>query len=238
MPPAMTILFLRPTMPLRRGTALVILLAALALGLTACGGSGDRTDVSEIPTATLPAELPEPIIVGPPVPGGGGRTYTIQAGDTLSAVAEQFNVSVEEIMEANGIEDPTRLEVGQVLVIPGAVPTGPFPTPASPEDTPTPPPDGLTPGPGENTYVVQSGDNASDIADRFGITLEELAAANGTTVDGLRALEVDQVLTIPAGASAPSPEATEAPAPEPTETPVPEPTEPPPPVETETAPPP
>jgi len=235
----MTIRFVRPSVRLRRGPALIALVAALALGLAACGGSGDQTDVSEVPTATLPAELPEPIIVGPPVPGGGGRTYTIQEGDTLSAVAEQFDVSVEELMEANGIEDPTRLEVGQVLVIPGAAPSGPFPTPASPEATPTLPPGEPAPGAGENTYEVQSGDNASVIADRFGITMEELAAVNGVTIDELRSLEVGQVLIIPEGAAAPLPEPAEEPEPEPTETPVPEPTEPPPPpVETETAPPP
>ena len=201
------------------------LVAALALGLAACGGSGDRVDLSKVPTATLPAELPEPIIVGAPVPGGGGRTYTIEAGDTLSAVAEQFDVSVEALMEANEIEDPTRLEVGQVLVIPGAAPSGPFPTPVSPEATPTLRPGGLTPGPEESTYVVQSGDNASAIAERFGITLEELAAVNGVTIDELRALEVGQVLVIPEGAAEPPPEPAEEPVPEPTEEPVAEPTE-------------
>ncbi len=225
----------------------MILVAALALGLGACGGGGDRTELSEIPTATLPAELPEPIIVGAPVQGGGGRTYTIQEGDTLSGVAEQFEVTVEEIMEANGIEDPTRLEVGQVLVIPGVASTGPFPTPVAAEETPTVPSGETPPVAGENTYVVESGDNASSIADRFGVTLEELAAANGTTVDGLRSLEVGQELIIPEGAAAPppepveelEPEPTEAPAPEPTEPPAPEPTEAPAlPEESETAPPP
>ena len=45
--------------------------------------------------------------------------------------------------------------------------------------------------------MVQSGDNANDIALRFGVTVEELAAANDTTVDNLRSLEVGQVLIIP-----------------------------------------
>lgn len=116
-----------------------------------------------------------------------------------------------------------------MLVIPGTAPSGPFPTPVSPEATPTLHPGGLTPGPGESTYVVQSGDNASAIAERFGITLEELAAVNGVTIDELRALEVGQVLVIPEGAAEPPPEPTEEPVAEPTEEPVPEPTEEPPP---------
>jgi LysM repeat protein len=221
----MRLLFVQPTVRLRGGLALVMLVAALALGLAACGGSGDRVDIGKVPTATLPAELPEPTIVGAPVPGGGGRTYTVESGDTLSAVAEQFDVTVEALMEANEIEDPSSLEVGQVLVIPGAATSGPFPTPVPGEATPTPRPSELAPGQGESTYVVESGDNASAIAERFGITLEELAAANGTTIDGLRSLEVGQVLIIPAGAAEPLPEPTEEPVAEPTEEPVAEPTE-------------
>ncbi|GAG47541.1 unnamed protein product, partial [marine sediment metagenome] len=76
--------------------------------------------------------------------------------------------------------------------------------------------------------------NASVIAERFGITLEELAAVNGVTTDELRALEVGQVLIISADAGAPLPAPEETPVPAPTEVPVPEPTEmpSPPPVET------
>ena len=61
---------------------------------------------------------------------------------------------------------------------------------------------------------MQSGDNANDIALRFGVTVEELAAANHTTVDDLRSLEVGQVLIIPAPSSTPAPEATESPPPD------------------------
>lgn len=214
MPPVSHVVGMRPGFCL----ALVALTAALALAVVACGGSGGF-DPRKVPTATLPAELPEPIIVsGTTVAGGGGRTYTAEAGDTLSAIADQFGVTVEELMEANGITDPTSLEIGQVLVIPGQPPVGPFPTPGFP--TPSPPAGGRTPAPGQTTYVVQSGDNASDIADRFGITVEALAAANGTTVTGLRSLEVGQVLVIPAGAATPAPPPTEPPAPTDTPPPV------------------
>ncbi len=44
--------------------------------------------------------------------------YKVQPGDTLSEIAERFNVSVEALMEANGITDPDELYVGQVLRIP------------------------------------------------------------------------------------------------------------------------
>jgi LysM repeat protein len=52
-----------------------------------------------------------------------------------------------------------------------------------------------TPGASSGTeeYEVQSGDNASDIAARFGITVDELAEANDLTIDELRTLFVGQV---------------------------------------------
>ena len=52
-------------------------------------------------------------------------------------------------------------------------------------------------GTGSQTYVVQAGDTAYGIALQFDITLEELAAANGTTVDGLTGLFVGDELIIP-----------------------------------------
>ncbi|GEM_PF-4205065 len=45
-------------------------------------------------------------------------THTVQAGDTLAKIAAEFGVTVEEIAEANDIEDPSLINVGQVLVIP------------------------------------------------------------------------------------------------------------------------
>jgi LysM repeat protein len=70
------------------------------------------------PTAT---SVPE----GTPSPQGTGEpetiTYVVQVGDTLTEIAERFNVSVAAIMEANDIADPDSLSEGQELVIPGPV---------------------------------------------------------------------------------------------------------------------
>jgi LysM repeat protein len=44
--------------------------------------------------------------------------YIVQEGDYPSSIAEQFGISAEELMEANGITDPTSLMVGQELIIP------------------------------------------------------------------------------------------------------------------------
>jgi nucleoid-associated protein YgaU len=51
-----------------------------------------------------------------------GITYTVKAGDTLSQIAKDFGVTVEALVEANGIKDPSLIRVGEVLIIPPAKP--------------------------------------------------------------------------------------------------------------------
>lgn len=53
-----------------------------------------------------------------PTPTPTPRIYVVQSGDTLSAIALQFNVSVEALAARNGIEDPRALRAGQKLIIP------------------------------------------------------------------------------------------------------------------------
>jgi murein DD-endopeptidase MepM/ murein hydrolase activator NlpD len=50
---------------------------------------------------------------------GGGPTYIVQPGDTLSSIAARFDISLDELMNANDIGDPNLVGVGQELVIPG-----------------------------------------------------------------------------------------------------------------------
>ena len=219
-------------------TAAALSLLSLALLAAACGGgktsSFSRVDPGKIPTATIPANLPEPqMIEGMPTRtvAPSGDTYTVESGDSLYAIAEKLGTTVDELMALNDLTS-NDLSVGQVLRVPGGESrTDASPTPEeeratptreateSPEETETPAAR-ATPREGQTEYVVQSGDNANDIALRFGITVEELAAANNTTVDNLRSLEVGQVLIIPPPSSTPAPEATESPpAEEPTPAP-------------------
>lgn len=46
--------------------------------------------------------------------------YVVRRGDTLSAIARAYGVSVQGIVEANGIPDPNLIRVGRRLTIPGA----------------------------------------------------------------------------------------------------------------------
>jgi LysM repeat protein len=192
-----------------------------ALLVTACGGGGGGTggppSPGKIPTATALAVLPEPTILsgGTPVTGGGsGDTYVVESGDTLMTIADKLGVSVEDLISLNKLADPSHLEVDQVLKMPPR--SGAQPTPL-PGGQPTAQATRAAPAGGE-TYEVQAGDNASDIAARFGITIQELAEANNMTIDELRTLFVGQVLTVPQFTGR-TPVPTSTSEPEPTEAP-------------------
>jgi LysM repeat protein len=58
-----------------------------------------------------------------PIEGGTGATtptttHIVQAGETLGVIARQYDVTIASIIQANSLTDPTRLSVGQELIIP------------------------------------------------------------------------------------------------------------------------
>ncbi len=188
-------------------------LSCLTLAIAACGGGGEpktaAPDLANVPTATMPAELPTPFSVGggAAVLPGGGNSYAIRSGDTLADVAERFGISLEDLLAANPDINPATLHVGDVIALPqGTDPAAPEPTeePAA-EDTPTPEAEPTEPLPTNTpsslgqTYTVQSGDIPVTIAEKFGITVEELLAAN-PGIDATN-LQIGQVLVIPAAAA-------------------------------------
>jgi LysM repeat protein len=101
-------------------------------------GPGGATPAPTAPPTTAP-----PTSTPPP---SSGTRYTVQSGDTLSAIARRFGVTVQAIMAANGLTNPNLIFVGQVLIIPGTGGTSPTPTPTAtataPPGTATPPPSG------------------------------------------------------------------------------------------------
>lgn len=200
------------------GVALMFIAVALTVACGSGGGGEEPSVLGDIPTATPPAVLPDVVIVGQtdlPVPGA---SYTVAEGDTLLAIADRFGTTVEAIIAANDIADPTALFIGQVLIIPGIDPddsvVAPTDEPASEPDiqptdepaaTDTPAPE-QTPAPVEGEiYIVQEGDIPVDIAERFGITAEELMEANGITDP--TSLFIGQELIIPSPSPDPAPEA-------------------------------
>jgi len=91
----------------------------------------------------------------------------------LSLIAAEFGVTVEAIMELNGLTDYT-IQVGQELLIPMES-SGSTPAPGE-----TPSPEG-TEQPDMTTYVVQVRDNLTEIAERFNVSVEAIMEANDIT---------------------------------------------------------
>jgi len=50
-----------------------------------------------------------------------GPLYQVRAGDTLYSISQQFGGSVESLQKLNGIENPSLLSIGQILLLPGYV---------------------------------------------------------------------------------------------------------------------
>ena len=53
----------------------------------------------------------------PQIPGSNYETYTVKAGDTLSGIAAMYGTTYQELAALNGISDPNKIYVGQVLKI-------------------------------------------------------------------------------------------------------------------------
>lgn len=101
------------------------------------------------------------------------NTYVVKSGDTLWSIARNNGISVDELKRINGLTSNS-LSIGQVLKLK--------------EVTTTP----STPITGE-TYTVKSGDTLYGIANRFGLTVNELKQMNNLTTN---TLSVGQVLKV------------------------------------------
>lgn len=101
------------------------------------------------------------------------RTYTVQSGDTLSAIAMLLDVSIEELMQANGLTDAHQLAIGQVLQIPMKVTTVGPPAVLIPDSE-------LVYGPGYSNFDVAA--ETSQLPGWFNDYSELMA--NGETLTG------------------------------------------------------
>lgn len=137
---------------------------------------------SAVPTPVAPPE-PTPI---PPV--ASTQEHVVQRGESFSTIAPKYNVTVRAIQAANPTVNPTRLQIGQKLVIPPPAATGgngvAAPAPAT----------------GEQIYTVKAGDNLTKIATAHGTTVNAIRRANNLVTDQIK---VGDKLKIPAASATP-----------------------------------
>jgi LysM repeat protein len=134
-----------------------------------------------------------------PTPSPTPHIYSIKRGDTLSAIAKEFDTTVEILMDINGIQDATNLHVGTKVII-------------------VQPPD-FWAAMAYETYEVEEGDTLIGISGKFNVTVADLRQANDLEGKVLRA---GMEIKIPVGTATPTPTLT----PTPTHTPTPGPARP------------
>ncbi|MGB9739429.1 LysM peptidoglycan-binding domain-containing protein [Chloroflexus sp.] len=115
-----------------------LLIVSMSMGLTACFPEPPPhnlptlpvvLDITPAPTIDLDATATVYASLSRPTPTVAAL-YVVQAGDTLSTIAERFGVTVDELVAANNLTDPNFLQPGQTLLIPSLIGTPqPIPTP-------------------------------------------------------------------------------------------------------------
>ena len=101
-------------------------------------------------------------------PSGLAVTYTVRPGDTLSAIARRYNLSVNQLVAWNKLDNPNHLSVGQTLVLNLRTDAK---TSAKPQKA------------SWSTYTVKAGDTLYHIARQHGTSVANLKALNGLTSD-------------------------------------------------------
>ncbi|GEL78289.1 LysM peptidoglycan-binding domain-containing protein [Tenuibacillus multivorans] len=79
--------------------------------------------------------------------------HVVQQGDSIFSIANQYQTSIDQIVQVNALDQPEDLVIGQSLVIP------------------------------TNTYTVQSGDSLYQISQLLGVSQQELANYNNINVN-------------------------------------------------------
>lgn len=101
------------------------------------------------------------------------NTYTVKSGDSLWKIANQYGVTVNELKSLNDLTSDI-LSIGQVLKIPSS---------SSSNNS-------------GSTYTVKAGDSLWNIANQYGITVDELKNLNNLTSN---TLSIGQTLKVPSG---------------------------------------
>jgi LysM repeat protein len=144
------------------------------------------------PTIQVITVTPSPVVASTPLPVATPvppidptiitQPYVVQRGDSLWLIANRYGTTIDTLVKLNGIANPNRIQVGQVIQVP--VPEGSF--------TPTATP--VAPQP-QQFYVVRPGDTLFSIAIRFNVSMLALAEANG--ISNFNLIFAGQTLIIP-----------------------------------------
>lgn len=129
------------------------------------------------------------------VAGPSFESYTVKKGDNLWAISKRYNVSLNDLYAANGLNKNSVLKIGQQIQIPVEGGTATVKTETADAYQPS------NYNMATENYTVKGGDNLSKIAVKYNTSVSAIKAANNKTTDMIR---VGEKLIIPVGASSSS----------------------------------
>jgi uncharacterized protein YkwD len=128
-----------------------------------------------IPVTVTPTPTATPTPQFSPTPTPSPVYHVVESGDTLLAMADQYDTTVETIMVANDLVDPHALRIGQALLIP---------------------PKGASFDPPTVIHVIEPGDTLLALAIRYGSTLDDILTAN-PDLEPTTVLQIGQKIIVP-----------------------------------------
>ncbi|HZY44250.1 MAG TPA: LysM peptidoglycan-binding domain-containing protein [Anaerolineae bacterium] len=200
----------RPVRAIAIGVTVIIALIIIGIVIQS---SREAAILALTPTVTrTPTRTPTTTITPTPTPTSAATStpippfkYTVKSGDTPGAIADFYDLGVDELMAYNKRSVGDFIVVGETLLIP-------VPTP-KPTGTATPigfvaSPTGPAVTPSEIVYTVKSGDTLGGIALSVGVPIDVIQRRNN--IEDPESIQIGQQLIIPTG---PTPTFTPAPIP-------------------------
>ncbi len=177
------------------GSVPVAVAGTIALALSAAPAHADDRVTEERPLRSLPsgAAMKAAAVSFASRPAAAAPSaYTVQRGDTVSAIAARFGLRTADVLALNALTWKSVIHPGDVLTLVGG-------------GAPVPP---AATAPASSDHAVRPGDTIIAIAKARGISAQALLSANG--LGWSSTIYPGQKLTIPGAAAAPAPPAAPA----------------------------
>ena len=136
--------------------------------------------ISRLTDTPPPARTEASTVSAPQAPAGA--TYTVKSGDSIERIARKSGVSVASLSKLNGLTAASIILPGQTIKLPGSTAAAA----TTPENSPT--------ATATRKHTVQSGETYYKISMKYGVSVDDLIAANPRV--NPRALRVGQKVNV------------------------------------------
>jgi LysM repeat protein len=155
--------------------------------------------ISRLTDTPPPARTEAATVSAPQAPAGA--TYTVKSGDSIERIARKSGVSVASLSKLNGLTAASIIHPGQTIKLPGSTAAAA----TTPENSPA--------ATKKRKHTVQSGETYYKISMKYGVSVDDLIAANPRV--NPRALRVGQKVNVSKPVKEATKKTTSAPTPAP-----------------------